>query len=382
MKSHLQADCTTLCRLYKITRKDGAVFTFTDHDRDISTVAYQAYISDGDPSTGGYVYESAVGFSPTASQSKSDLSVDNQEGTCFIDSVSIKENEVRFGIWDAAEIQIRIVNWADLTQGEVKVRRGYLGNITMKNGLLTTELLGLTNALQIVVGRTYGTSCDAELGDDRCKAVVPVEQGRVLINPSIGPNDPHHITPYSGLVGGAGGGGGTITVPQVAGNWHEAPVVPGTGTYAGGVVSIINATTANFRTTFVFALTSGVLPRANQSITITGMGLSHDNGSFTIGSAVPVSGGTTGFYTDGFLTFTSGSNSGLSYQVKDWDGVTLTLTSPLFTAPADGDMFLISPGCAHNVFDCKFKFNNLPNHRGFPTIPGMDSIMNYPNATG
>lgn len=381
MKSHLRQDCMTLCRLYKLTRKDGTVFTFTDHDKNIDTTAFQAYISDGDPSTGGYVYESSIGFSPTASQNKSDLSVDNQEATCFIDSVSIKENEVRFGVWDSADVEIRVVNWADLTDGEVKVRKGYLGNISMRNGLLTAEVLGLTNKLQVITGRTYGSGCDAELGDARCKAVVPVEQGMVHVGTSVGPNDAHHVTPYSGLAGGVGGGG-LITVPQVNGTWNEAPVSPGTGTYAGGTVSIINANTVNNVTTFLFALVSGVAPTQGQTIVIAGMGHAHDNGSFPILSSTPVSGGATSFYTDGIMTFTSGGNSGLSYQIKDWDGVTLTLTTPLFVAAADGDTFVISPGCAHNVFDCNFKFNNLSNHRGFPTIPGMDSILSYPNATG
>ena len=383
MIAHLKQDCTTLCRLYKITRKDGLVFTFTDHDKDIDTVGFESYIgdNDGNPSIGGYIYLAAVGFSPTASQNKSDLTVDNQEATCFIDNASIKEEEVRYGFWDAAAVEIRIVNWADLTDGAVKIRKGYLGNISMKNGLLTAEMLGLTNQLQILSGRTYGTSCDAELGDGRCQAVVPVENGTVNTSPSVGLNDPHHITPYSGLTGSGSIGGGLITVANPQGG-NEAPLTPGTGTYSGGTVDIINAASLNGATSYVYALTSGVAPVHGQSITITGMGITADNGTFIIGSSVPSSGGSTSFYTDGFVTFTGGINSGLSFQVKDWDGITLTLWTQLFAAPANGDPFKISPGCAHNVFDCKFKFNNLPNHRGFPTIPGMDSILNYPNATG
>jgi len=368
MQTHLRGDCTTLCHLYKITRKDGNVFTFTDHDADVDTIGFNIGDNDGNPSIGGYVYLAAIGFSPTASQNKSDMSVDNQEATCFIDSVAIKEDEVRYGIWDSATVEIRAVNWADLTQGCVKLRKGYLGNISMKNGLLNAEILGLTNLLQIMAGRTYGTSCDAELGDSRCKAVIPSENGTVNTNPSVGLNDAHHITPYSGLTGSGSTGGGIITVPNVPGG-NEAPVIPGTGTYSGGTISVINATTTNNATSYVYSLTSGVLPVANQSITITGMGVPADNGTFVIGSSVPSSGGTQGFYTDGIMTFTSGPNSGLSYQIKNWDGITLTLDLALFVPPNNGDSFVISPGCAHNVFDCKFKFNNLPNHRGFPTIP-------------
>lgn len=292
MKTHLQGDCTTLAQLYKIVRKDGSVYTFTDHDKDISTVGLEAYFSDADPSTGGWVYLAAVGgLTPTAIENKSDLSVDNQEVTAIIDSVVIKENELRYGIWDSADVEIRLVNWANLTQGEVKLRKGSLGNLSMKNGILTAEVLGITNALQVLQGRSYGPQCDAELGDSRCKAVVPVHTGSCNTNPSIGSNDSHHIAPYSGL----------------------------------------------------------------------------DN--------------RVGFYTDGILTFTSGVNSGLSNQVKYWDGHTLTLAMALFAAVADGDTFTISPGCDKSIATCKASYDNVVNFQGFASMPGQDAIMQYPDAT-
>jgi len=292
MKSHLAGDCTTVARLYKITRKDGTVFAFTDHDRDISTKGYEAYFTDEDPSTGGWVYLAAVGlFQPTAVENKSDLSADNQEVTAIIDSDTIKENELRYGIWDTADVEIRLVNWADLTQGEVKLRKGQIGSLQLKNGILTAEVLGMTNPLQILQGRSYGPQCDAELGDSRCKATVPVHTGTCNTNPSIGANDPHHITPYSGL----------------------------------------------------------------------------DN--------------RVDFYTDGILTFAGGVNSGLSYQIKYWDGHTLTLTQALFAAVVDGDAFTISPGCDKSIATCKTKFSNVVNFQGQPAMPGQDAIMATPDAT-
>lgn len=375
MKAELQSDCMTLCRLYKIVRTDGRVYTFTDHDQDIDTANYQCYLDDG-----GYIYEAAVGFSPTASQNKNDLSVDNQEATCFIDSENITEKDIRYGLWDAADVEIRIVNWADLTMGEVKVRKGTLGNMTMKNGVLTAELLGLTNKLQILLGRSFGTPCDAELGDSRCKAIVPVEEGSVFFS-----SDAHTIVPNAGLGGSGSLGAGLITVPNTNGG-TEAPVTPGVGHVGTSVLAIINCTTKNGATTYLFSLTSGAMPKVGQSLTVTGMGIPADNGTFDIGGITPISAGA-GFYSDGILTFTSGPNSGLSFQIKSWDGITLILDNPLFAQPNEGlssagDTFLISPGCGHNVFDCFNKFDNIDNHQGFPTIPGQDSILNYPNSTG
>ena len=376
MQSHLGQDCTTICRLYKITRTDDTVFAFTDHDKDIDTINYQSYLTDG-----GYVYEAAVGFSPTASENKSDLSVDNQEATCFIDSVQITEKDLRYGIWDSADVEVRVINWADLTQGEVRVRKGELGNLTMKNGVLTAELLGLTNKLQILLGRSFGTPCDAELGDSRCKAVVPVEQGTVNTNPSVGLNDAHHITPYSGLAGAGVLGYGVVVVSNPSGATGASG---GSATCSNGAtLEMINVTAFQLHSSYVFVLETGDMPIAGDSITIIGFANPNNNGTFAIENVIPIADGTgVGYYGNGILTFTSGNNSGLSFQIKSWDGITLTLDMPLFAPPADGDTFLISPGCGHNVFDCLNKFNNLDNHRGFPTIPGQDSILNYPSATG
>jgi uncharacterized phage protein (TIGR02218 family) len=385
MKTHLAGDVTTLCRLYKMTRKDGTTFTFTDHDTDIDTTNYQDVFTDGSESPlVGYNYEAAVGFLPTATENKSDLSVDNQEATAFIDSDTIKEEDLRFGVWDATQVEIRVCNWADLSMGEIKVRYGWLGNITMKSGLVTFELLGLTNRLQILQGRTFGPRCDAELGDSRCGITVSVESG------SVGtPVDAHNFRPTAGLTGAAGYftelTSGTFTVPNASGVTNTGQ--SGVGTIAAGptILAIQDANTDGTNTTYTWTLTSGPPPQVGQSVVITLMTSPGNNGTFTIASITPATSTAVwhaGYYDDGIMTFTSGVNSGLSYQIRIWDGVTLTTDNALFVAPSPGDTFHISPGCDHTSNDCFTKFGNLVNFRGFEKIPGQDAILQYPNATG
>jgi uncharacterized phage protein (TIGR02218 family) len=387
MQQHLLSDCTTTARLYKITRKDGTVFCFTDHDKDISTKGFEAYFTDQNPSTGGYVYQAAVGlFFPTAIENKSDLSVDNQEVTAVIDSVQIKENDLRFGVWDSADVEIRLCNWADLTQGEVKLRKGYLGDITMKNGLLTASVYGLTNYLQVLQGRSFGPQCDAEFGDTRCKYVVPTETGTVNGNPSIGLNDSHHVTPYSGLNGQAGGPTQIVLTGTFLVNNGSGVSATGQGgfcSYTGGTCQITDASASAGQVTYSFIVLTGIAPVGGQSVVITGMQDTGNNGTFTLLSVTATSFAVrAGYYQDGIITFSSGNNSGLSFQVKYWDGVTLTLCSALFAACADGDAFTISPGCDHSISTCHSKFNNVDNFRGFPSMPGQDAIMQYPDVTG
>lgn len=108
-----------------------------------------------------------------------------------------------------------------------------------------------------------------------------------------------------------------------------------------------------------------------------------DSGLLMIGSATPTDAAGQGWFDNGLVTFTSGILDGLSFEIKTWDGTTLNMFLPFENQPAPGDTFTITPGCdkTASATGCQ-KFNNIVNFRGEPFIPGMDLILNYPNATG
>lgn len=155
LAAHLAQGQTTLTYLWKVKRTDGTILGFTPHDRNI------AYTDgDGDAVT----YLASTGFVPTANAGKSDLSVDNIEVTGFLESESLVEADLRGGLYDDALIEIRLVNWADLTMGDMLLRSGTLGVVKMQNGLFHAELRGLTYKLTTVLGALYGPTCRAQLG--------------------------------------------------------------------------------------------------------------------------------------------------------------------------------------------------------------------------
>ena len=41
----------------------------------------------------------------------------------------------------------------------------------------------------------------------------------------------------------------------------------------------------------------------------------------------------------------------------------------------------VEPGCNKTIYDCSNKFSNIVNFRGEPFVPGMDAMMDYPDAT-
>jgi uncharacterized phage protein (TIGR02218 family) len=77
----------------------------------------------------------------------------------------------------------------------------------------------------------------------------------------------------------------------------------------------------------------------------------------------------SGIYNQGTITFTSGSNNGVTANVKHGFPGGLRLSYPLPTVPVNGDSFVVYQGCDHTRETCRDKFGNLANFRGFPYIP-------------
>jgi uncharacterized phage protein (TIGR02218 family) len=95
-----------------------------------------------------------------------------------------------------------------------------------------------------------------------------------------------------------------------------------------------------------------------------------------VGTATPDVEPPDGWFNDGFITFTSGNNSGFSFEIKSWvQTPIMRLFLPVPYPMAPGDTFIIEPGCNKTTGDCTNKFNNIVNFRGEPFIPGMDRFL-------
>ena len=71
---------------------------------------------------------------------------------------------------------------------------------------------------------------------------------------------------------------------------------------------------------------------------------------------------------NGILTWTSGLNNGVSYEVKSYVGGEVELFLPTTFVISPGDTFDVTAGCDKNVETCKTKFSNINNFGGFPHI--------------
>jgi hypothetical protein len=167
MRAHLDEETTRLAAIWRITRKDGQQFFFTDHDRDVVF--------------GGEVYRADAGFERTAIRSDAGFAVDNLDLVGVFAEGGIVEDEVRAGLFDGAEIAISFVNWEDPDgHGEIRLRRGTLGETRLTpQGYFHAELRGLSQPLAQSTLEVFSPNCRADLGDHRCKfPIQPPELGR------------------------------------------------------------------------------------------------------------------------------------------------------------------------------------------------------------
>lgn len=157
LQSHLACGTTTLAWCWKLTRRDGVVLGFTDHDRPLTFA--------------GVTYAAATGFTAGEAQAGADLSVDNLSVVGALASETLNEHDLMAGLFDNAAIEIWRVNWAAAEQ-RVLMRSGTLGEVKRGKTAFEAEIRGLTQALNQSVGRVFGHGCDAVLGDGRCGVTV------------------------------------------------------------------------------------------------------------------------------------------------------------------------------------------------------------------
>ena len=142
----------TMARCWKITTTGESVFGFTSHTRNL---VFE-----------GVTYNSLLGFSSSAIQSKEGLSPDNLSITAFLSQQD--ELDIYKGVYDHARVEVFLVNYLDLSMSKIIEKSGFIGQITRMDGKFTAEILGLSQLLNVKLGRTYTLSCNARLGDSRC----------------------------------------------------------------------------------------------------------------------------------------------------------------------------------------------------------------------
>jgi uncharacterized phage protein (TIGR02218 family) len=145
---------STLCHCWRITRRDGHVAGFTDHDTALSVV--------------GTHFQPETGLSASEARDRLGLAADAVEIDGALTAFEISEEAIADGAYDGAVVETLLVDWSQSGTATL-LRRAVMGKITRRDGHFTAELLSQSESLDRVNGRFIRRNCDAVLGDRRCR---------------------------------------------------------------------------------------------------------------------------------------------------------------------------------------------------------------------
>lgn len=188
LAAHLAQSETTLCHCWKLTRGDGVVLGFTDHDRVLSF--------------DGTDYTPANGLDGSEVPARLGAQVQTSEVLGVLSAEAIREDDILLGRYDGAQVQTWRVNWSDVSQ-RLLLRRDSIGEIVREDGMFRAELRSAQQGLNATHGRIYQSLCDARVGDARCGVTLatPSLQGFATVTAL---DDPYRAV-VTGLEGFADG---------------------------------------------------------------------------------------------------------------------------------------------------------------------------------
>lgn len=362
--AHLAGDTLTLATLVTVTRRDGLVFTFTDHDQDITFA--------------GRTYRAGT-YTASAIASTGSLAVDNLEVAAALGANVITEPDLLAGLWNYAQVRIEHVNYADLTMGSRILRVGTLGEITVGSLEFKAELRGLTQALQQTIVVLSSANCRADLGDAQCG----VDLAPLTVTGAVQSVDADNRTLFD-ATRTEPGPAAPITVTGITNAQYAVVSAPAHGLVAGRLVMLSAVVGMQ-----AIELING------QSI----YGTTSINGAFATVRSVPDAGhlelnldtraysayagggklnlpGAVGTFDGGKLTFTSGANAGRALEIKAYAPGLIVLAAPMPYPIAVGDTYTATPGCGKRIGeDCVDRYSNGINFRGEPYRPGLDELL-------
>jgi uncharacterized phage protein (TIGR02218 family) len=240
LAAHVAGEATTLCHGWRVTRKDGAVLGFTDHDRDLAF--------------DGTIFEAATGLSASEATAEAGFATGGMEVAGALTSERLSEAELAAGIYDHAKIETFLVNWAAPSE-RLLLRTGHVGEVLREDGAFRVEVRGLAAALDAPKGRVFRAACDADLGDTRCGMDLddPAFRGEGVVVSTVG----GRTIAVTGLDGFAAG-------------WFErGRVLWGAGANAGrtGVVKAQRVINGVMTIEFWTAMTGAIVPGDGFAVT-------------------------------------------------------------------------------------------------------------------
>lgn len=355
----------TLCTLFRVTRTDGYILRFTDHDRIVTLDGYKFY--------------PAALSSISAERRESDLRSSNQEASGIVDGSTILIPDLLGNKYRGAKVEQFLVDWRRPWVWHYKATKRIRMMSYDGSGWVAT-LEGLTAQLQQPVGGRFGGThsqqCTYTLGDpDTCKADIAdsliYDQTAITVDTA---NSTSILIAVTGT---------PWTTNQWAGYYFHMRV----GAERGKERRVISNTSNVLRLDRAldaapvagFTTPIGWLGRGPAVNTIIKQRM-----EFTLTSAsFPTAASyVDNFFRDGEIEWMTGANVGTVSPVIEYDSGTRTIRL-LLPTPFDiaaGDRGILRPGCDGLIGTCSTKFRQAPVFERFAVTGSTITTVLNPTA--
>jgi uncharacterized phage protein (TIGR02218 family) len=153
LAAHLADGATSLCHCWKLIRRDGVTFGFTDHDRDLAF--------------DGTVFAARTGLEAAEASAELGFAVGGGEVSGALMSAGLTEDDISSGLYDDASVETWLVNWSNVAE-RLLLDVGSIGEIRRADEGFVAEVRGLMHRLDEERGRLFRATCSADLGDAKC----------------------------------------------------------------------------------------------------------------------------------------------------------------------------------------------------------------------
>lgn len=347
----------TLCTLFRVTRTDGYILRFTDHDRSLTL--------------DGYIYVPATLGNISAERREADLRSSNQDASGIVDGTTIQIPDLLGNKYRGAKVEQFLVDWRRPWVWHYRATKRIRTMSHDGSGWIAT-LEGLSAQLQQPVGGRFGGAhsqqCTYTLADSStCKADISDD----LI--------------YDATVFTVAGGStailvSSVPVPWVVDQWAGYYFHMRQGSERGKERRILSNTT----TVLTLDKALDAAPAINQTAWI-GRGPAVDTVliprmEFTLSAAsFPTSGSyPDNHFRDGEIEWMTGSNVGTISPIIEYTTATRTLRL-LVPTPFDiqsGDRGIVRPGCDGLIGTCSTKFRQFPFREGTAAALSTTTVVN------
>jgi uncharacterized phage protein (TIGR02218 family) len=154
LSEKLDRGVTTLAHAWRLTRSDGEVVALTQHDHDLTF--------------DGTLFKAATSFKSSDHERELGPGADRSALSGALDAQAISETDLKLGRWTGAKVEAFWVDWSNPTDF-IAMWVGNVGGATWRGGAYELDIVGVGAKLKTELGRVYARTCDASLGDARCK---------------------------------------------------------------------------------------------------------------------------------------------------------------------------------------------------------------------